>query len=131
MPSRKPTAVKTAVIAKTVAGKTKTQIAKELGVTRNTVRRILNESEIDQILGEGKSAIMQLVPHAAKRYGQKVKRSPEEAKDFLERMEVLPARRIEQASGSINFTLGVLAEEAMKKANASDGKEAATDRSKP
>lgn len=93
MPSKKPTAVKNAVIALTVQGNSKTSISNELGITQNTVRRILKESEIEDILGQGRSALYEMIPEAVDRYAKKVKSDPMEAKDFLERVTVLPAKQ--------------------------------------
>jgi hypothetical protein len=49
MRSNKPQAIKTSVIAASVAGKPKAQIARELGIAVNTVTAILRESELERI----------------------------------------------------------------------------------
>jgi len=90
--SRKPQVVKTAVIAKSALGVSKAQIARELEISRNTVKRILNEAELSSLVDQGKSSLYECIPKAAELYGSKVKSDPEEAKDFLERVTALPAK---------------------------------------
>jgi hypothetical protein len=62
MASNKPQAIKTAVVAKTLAGESKTQIANDLDITRNTVNRILEESELNDYVLRGKSRIHEMIP---------------------------------------------------------------------
>lgn len=60
--SIKPQVVKAAVLVKTLAGQTKTQIANDLGMTRNTVRAILLESEFERITEQTRSDVQRLLP---------------------------------------------------------------------
>jgi len=90
--SRKPQVVKTAVIAKSALGISNCQIARELKISRNTVQRILSEGEMSTLVQEGKSNLYECIPGAAEIYGSKVKSDPGEAKDFLERVTVPPAK---------------------------------------
>lgn len=62
MPSNKPQSVKSAVIALTLAGESNSQIARELEISRPTVQRILDESEISKIVAEGKSRAISFIP---------------------------------------------------------------------
>jgi Helix-turn-helix domain of resolvase len=62
--SRKPQAVKNAVLSRYVAGTSKAQIARDLNISEPTVYRILDESEIRQIVEEGHSRAVQLIPKA-------------------------------------------------------------------
>jgi hypothetical protein len=62
--SRKPQAVKNAVLSRYVAGNSKAQIARDLNISEPTVYRILDESEIRQIVEEGHSRAVQLIPKA-------------------------------------------------------------------
>jgi len=62
--SRKPQAVKNAVLSGYVAGSSKAQIARDLNISEPTVYRILDESEIRQIVEEGHSRAVQLIPKA-------------------------------------------------------------------
>jgi DNA-binding transcriptional regulator LsrR (DeoR family) len=106
MPSSKPAHVKTAVIAKAAIGASKSQIARDLDITRPTVTRILNESEFSNLVEQGKSNLYQMIPEAVDIYGSRVKKNALEAKDFLERVTVLPSRPSEQTTNNgvqINF----------------------------
>jgi len=91
VPSNKPRVLQTAVIAKAAIGESKSQIARDLDMTRNTVNRILDASEFNSLVDGGKSNLYQLIPEAVDVYGQRVKKNALEAKDFLERVSVLPA----------------------------------------
>ena len=62
--SKKPQAVKNAVLSRYVAGSSKAQIARDLNISEPTVYRILDESEIRQIVEEGHSRAVQLIPKA-------------------------------------------------------------------
>lgn len=100
MATRQPALVKTAVIAKTALGQPKTKIAEDLGITTPTVRRILDEAEFATLVDEGKSALYESIPEAVQTYLKVVRKKPLEAKDFLERVTVLPAKP--QAEQHIN-----------------------------
>lgn len=108
MPSKKPSAIKNAVIALAVQGNTKTSISESLGITANTVRRILKESEIEDILGQSRSALYEMIPQAVEKYGEKVKSDPMEAKDFLERVTVLPAKQDRPTISATQINFGAL-----------------------
>jgi hypothetical protein len=62
--SKKPQAVKNAVLSRYVAGSSKAQIARDLNISEPTVYRILDESEIRQFIEEGHSRAVQLIPKA-------------------------------------------------------------------
>jgi hypothetical protein len=62
--SNKPQMVKTAVIAKLAHGATKSQIARDLDITRNCVTTIEEESGIKQHLQDGTSSVVGLIPEA-------------------------------------------------------------------
>ena len=62
--SKKPQAVKNAVLSRYVAGSSKAQIARDLSISEPTVYRILDESEIRQFIEEGHSRAVQLIPKA-------------------------------------------------------------------
>lgn len=72
--STKPEPVKAAVIARTVQGDSKTQIAKDLGIDRATVRRIIDTSEISKIVEQGKSDCYAMVPRSTLNVGNAVNR---------------------------------------------------------
>jgi len=62
--SKKPQAVKNAVLSRYVAGASKAQITRDLNISEPTVYRILDESEIRQIVEEVHSRAVQLIPKA-------------------------------------------------------------------
>jgi Homeodomain-like domain len=64
MPSHKSAPVQQAVIAKRLQGHSKRQIARDLGMGRNTVDRILTESQIEAAVAQGRSQLVELVPKA-------------------------------------------------------------------
>lgn len=62
--SRKAPSVKAAVITRRVNGESKLEIAKDLGITRNTVTTILEESNVEQYLNEHRANAIELIPLA-------------------------------------------------------------------
>ena len=64
MPSKstKPPIVKTNVLTRHIQGASNSLIAEELNISRPTVQRILEESEIDTIVKQGRSRVIQLIP---------------------------------------------------------------------
>ena len=64
----KPPAVRTRIIVKKIAGKSNRQIAREEGIDRETVGRILSDPEYRQILNVHRQEILALVPKAIAAY---------------------------------------------------------------
>lgn len=64
----KPPAVRTRIIIKKIAGKSNRQIAREEGIDRETVGRILSDPEYRQILNVHRQEILALVPKAIAAY---------------------------------------------------------------
>lgn len=62
--SRKAPGIKAAVITRRVNNESKRKIAKDLGITRNTVATILEESHIEQHLQAYQHQSMELIPEA-------------------------------------------------------------------
>jgi len=52
----------------------------------------LNEAELGSLVDQGKSSLYECIPEAAQVYEGKIKSDPVEAKDFLERVTVLPIK---------------------------------------
>src|SRR5215472_1878057 len=50
------------IVAKHVAGETKTQIAEDLNTDRNLIARVLNDSEVLQYVEYGRSRAVSLIP---------------------------------------------------------------------
>jgi hypothetical protein len=69
MPTHKSAPVQQAVIAKRLQGESKRQIARDLGMGRNTVDRILSESQIEAAVAQGRSRLVELVPKAIQLIG--------------------------------------------------------------
>ena len=63
--SRKPQVVKMAVVAKSALGVSKAQTARELGISHDTMRRILSESELASLVDEGRRSLYECIPEAA------------------------------------------------------------------
>ena len=119
--SNKPQAIKTAVVARKVGGESNARISRELGISRNTVQRILSEAELSSLVAKGKGDLYELIPQAVKRYAAKVRANPDEAKDFLERVTALPAKRSDVGGTGIRFSIGAIAEDSVAGANANSG----------
>ncbi len=64
MPTNKSPQVQQAVIAKRLGGDSKRQIARDLGMGRNTVERILSESQVEAAVAQGRTQLVELVPKA-------------------------------------------------------------------
>lgn len=109
MPSNKPQVTKTAVLAKTMAGESKSQIAEDLGITRDTVRRILNESELANLVAEGKSGVYMLIPKAVKALERALdKGDTSEAKIILRSVNILPSEGDGSSGSAVTINLGAI-----------------------
>lgn len=64
MPTNKSPQAQQAVIAKRLSGDSKRQIARDLGMGRNTVDRILSESQVEAAVAQGRTQLVELVPKA-------------------------------------------------------------------
>jgi len=64
MPTRKAPQVQQTVIAKRLRGESKRQIARDLQMGRDTVDRILSESQVEAAVAQGRSRLVELVPKA-------------------------------------------------------------------
>ena len=56
--------VKNAILVKRASGQSKLSIAKEMHVAPGTVRKVLTEADFDQLIQQGRSDVMELVPDA-------------------------------------------------------------------
>lgn len=77
--STKPTTVQNAVIAKYAAGEPKLQIAKDLQMARGTIDSILNASEIEQHLLEGRSDCIRMIPRSVRVMSDRLAKGSETA----------------------------------------------------
>ena len=62
--SRKSEAAKAVVLARSATGASNSQIAREMGIDRETVSRILSEPEIAAVIQQGKNDVVRMVPKA-------------------------------------------------------------------
>jgi len=62
--STKPPEIQTAVIAKALTGQSKSNIAKDLDITRGTVAAILNQTDIEHQVQLGRSRAISLIPRS-------------------------------------------------------------------
>ena len=89
------------------AGESVADIAREVNCTRPSVYRVLNQAGIREKLNESLNILADAAPLAAERYAREVSTNPVEAKDFLERLKVLPAAaQSESISGLVFVGLG-------------------------
>jgi predicted transcriptional regulator len=111
MASIKPPAVKAAVIAKSIAGESKTQIAEDLGITRNTVYSILDEAQLNELVLQGKSGLYSLIPKSVRALELALdKGDTTEAKIILRSVNVLPQENADNHNFSATVNLGVFGE---------------------
>jgi hypothetical protein len=113
--SNKPQAVKAAVIAKSVGGKSNSQIAQDLNISRPTVARILDEAELTSLVAEGKTGIYQLIGKSVKALERALdKGDTSEAKMILRSVGVLPNEE-NAGSNNVTFSIGVIAQQQAEK----------------
>ena len=62
--SRKPPALKQEVIVRRIAKQNKSQISRELGISKNTVTAILEESNTDRLIESGRLQVCELIPES-------------------------------------------------------------------
>jgi len=106
--SRKPQAVKTAVLAKRVNGANKAQICRDLGIAKNTVNRILDESDIDAQLESGTAQACRLIPKAIKVVDDRLSKGSENAAfRLLEGVGVLGEKRNMKKSNDPSLHLAI------------------------
>ena len=76
---RKPPALKAEVIVRRVNSQSKSKIAHDLGITRPTVTRILEESNIEQYLVSGQLQCARLIPKAVNVVSDRLDKGSENA----------------------------------------------------
>lgn len=81
--SRKAPAIKTSVIVQRAQGKAKSHIARDLGITHNTVNRILEESDIERQLSSGELAAFQLMHKSLNVLDKRLDKESESAATYL------------------------------------------------
>lgn len=81
--SRKPQAVKTAVIARMAQGENKSSIARDLQITRNCVTAIAEESNIEQVMQDAQLQTLSRVPAALQVLDVRLEKNSENAAIWL------------------------------------------------
>lgn len=64
MPSKKPESTKQAVVSKRLQGASKREIARDLGIHRETVDSILDESQVEAAMAQCRQDYLKLAPRA-------------------------------------------------------------------
>ena len=97
--------VQAAVIAKHMLGDSKSQIAEDLGMGRNTVTAILGDAELNRIVAQGKADIYRMIPEAVNGIRKAIKRgkTTEEAQLVLRSTGVLEPEQSNSPSLNVNF----------------------------
>lgn len=81
--SRKAPSVKAAVISARVQGISKLQIARDLGMSKNTVNTIIEEANLDQIMEDGRLQTFTRLPAALKTLDARLEKNSENAALWL------------------------------------------------
>jgi hypothetical protein len=76
-------AIQNAVIAKHVAGTSKLQISKDLQLAPNTVSSILDLSNVDEVMGDGRLQTLRRVPAALRTLDARLEKNSENAALWL------------------------------------------------
>lgn len=104
MASNKSPVIKGAVVAKALAGESNTQIANDLGISRPTVYRILNEAEFADLMAQGKSGIFSLIPKSVKALEMALDKGDcSEAKNILRNVGLMQSEQQGAPSTTVNF----------------------------
>lgn len=77
--SSKPMSVQAAIIAKSMNGDSKTQIANDLDISRSTVYSVLGAHEIEQLVLEGRSKCIKMIPRSVRVIGDRLAKGSETA----------------------------------------------------
>lgn len=109
MASNKPPAVQAAVIVKAMNGDSKRQIAEDLGMGRNTVTAILDDTELNQVILDAKASFLRLAPKAVAAFDKAITKGQiPEASVVLRVTGILPQENSEHSGPSVNINLGAI-----------------------
>lgn len=81
--SRKSPAIKNEIVARRLMGQNKTQIARDLGIAKNTVSSVIELNDVDRMLEDGRIGTMQRVPEALKTLDVRLEKNSESAALWL------------------------------------------------
>src|SRR6202035_4756441 len=107
--SMKPPAVKAAIIAKRANGEDTTKIAKDLGITRNTTRKIIAESNIDRLIESAEVGAAHLIHKSINVLDQRLDKCSESAATFILSNTVFSDRYSKQGKAIAGDTVVQLA----------------------
>lgn len=105
MPCYKPPLVQASVISRRAAGHTKTQIAQALKMSRNTITKILTESEIDQRVQESRSLVLESAPEVTRGIIKEAVKSADFGLRLLRSFGVMPAES--NSESGLNFQVNI------------------------
>jgi hypothetical protein len=81
--TRKAPAIQTQVVARRMAGQPNSKIAKDLGMGVNTVKSIINLTDVDRMMQDGRIGAMERVPQALKTLDVRLEKNSESAAIWL------------------------------------------------
>jgi hypothetical protein len=81
--TRKAPAIRNAVVARRMAGQPNAKIARELEIGVNTVKSIINLTDVDRIMEDGRLGTMERIPAALKTLDVRLEKNSESAAIWL------------------------------------------------
>ncbi len=103
-----PLPVQAEIIAKHLGGASKSQIARDLQMSRTTIVKVLNEAEISRLTGEAKSILLNALPDSARTIARAVRKKSSDAWELLDRTGVMPKSTGDAPSVNVAVALGSL-----------------------
>jgi hypothetical protein len=102
-PSRLPRSTQTRVVVASAAGRTQREISRELGLSRNTVARVLSQAEHQEMLGLFRDQLLNLVPEALRVAKRRLRQNSEKmATEVLKGTQVMVVRTEQDVHHRIN-----------------------------
>ncbi len=105
--SRKAPAIKTQVIIRRSQGEDKTRISKDLGIARNTVTRILDESNVEQTIEANRAASLGLIPAAIRVAEHRLSQNSENMAIKVLENTIWPLNAKQSKSPDIGLTVAI------------------------
>jgi len=81
--TRKAPAIKNAVVARRLSGEPISKIAKDVGLAVNTVKSIINLTDVDKMMEDGRAGAMNRIPQALKTLDVRLEKNSESAAIWL------------------------------------------------
>jgi len=105
--SVKAPAVKTAVLIRRASGISKSQIARDLGITRPTVNRIIEESDLDRQIEAGRQQSATLIPKALRVADMRLEKGSETMAIEVLRQSIWPLNTKQIKAHDVGLTLAI------------------------